>query len=143
MTWLKIDDVAKETGLTKRTIRYYEEIGLIPPPERSEGGVRLYTEKDIQRLNHVLTAKKVLGFSLQELLQFIQISESIELNRKGFCSVEDQSEQLSKMKSVQKELTEQLEMIDRKMEKMQEFKKEMAALLGKVEEALEKNKKND
>jgi MerR family transcriptional regulator, repressor of the yfmOP operon len=143
MTWLKIDDVAKETGLTKRTIRYYEEIGLIPPPERSEGGVRLYTEKDVQRLNHVLTAKKVLGFSLQELLQFIQISESIELNRKGFCSVEDQSEQLSKLKSVQKELTEQLDMIDRKMEKMQEFKKEMAVLLGKVEEALEKNKKND
>ena len=34
----KIDDVAKESGLTKRTIRYYEEIGLLPPPERSTAG---------------------------------------------------------------------------------------------------------
>jgi MerR family transcriptional regulator, repressor of the yfmOP operon len=140
MTWLKIDDVAKHTGLTKRTIRYYEEIGLIPPPERSEGGVRLYTEKDIQRLNHVLTAKKVLGFSLQELLEFIQISESIELNKKGLCNAEDQPEQLSKMKRVKQELIEQLNMIDRKVEKMQEFKKEMEALLQKVETTLEKNK---
>jgi DNA-binding transcriptional MerR regulator len=40
----KIDDDAKRTGLTKRTIRYYEEIGLITPPERSSGGVRLYSE---------------------------------------------------------------------------------------------------
>lgn len=46
----KIDEVTKQVGLTKRTLRYYEEIGLIHPPERSEGNIRLYTDEDIARI---------------------------------------------------------------------------------------------
>ncbi len=65
MERFKIDDVAKATGLTKRTIRYYEEIGLIKPPARSEGGTRLYTAEDIERLKNIVAAREVLGFSLQ------------------------------------------------------------------------------
>ncbi|WP_179090334.1 MerR family transcriptional regulator [Paenibacillus sp. FSL H8-0548] len=47
MELLKIEEVAKRTGLTKRAIRYYEDIGLISAPERSQGGMRLYSEEDI------------------------------------------------------------------------------------------------
>ncbi|SPU05059.1 MerR family transcriptional regulator [Bacillus tequilensis] len=45
LEWMKIDEVAKRSGLTKRTIRFYEEIGLIPAPKRTDGGVRLYSER--------------------------------------------------------------------------------------------------
>lgn len=50
MSLYKIDDVAKECGLTKRTIRYYEEIGVMPSPQRTDGGTRLYTREDIDYL---------------------------------------------------------------------------------------------
>ncbi len=50
MVTYKIDEVAKQCGLTKRTIRYYEEIGLLPSPQRSEGNMRLYTQEDVDLL---------------------------------------------------------------------------------------------
>ncbi len=70
-TYLKIDDVAQQTGLSKRTLRYYEEIGIIPPSERSNGGVRLYSPTIIKRLNDIVRAKDVLGLTLQELQEFL------------------------------------------------------------------------
>src|SRR5215469_3736762 len=45
-----IEHVATRTGLTKRTLRYYEEVGLLPPAERTEGNYRRYSEADVQRL---------------------------------------------------------------------------------------------
>ncbi len=66
----KIDEVTKQVGLTKRTLRYYEEIGLIHPPERSEGNIRLYTDEDIARIKRIVEAKEVLGITLQEMQHF-------------------------------------------------------------------------
>lgn len=84
MEWMKIDQVAKRSGLTKRTIRFYEEIGLIPAPKRTEGGVRLYSEDDMEELEKVTSTKEVLGFSLQELQQFMEMSRQLELNKEGY-----------------------------------------------------------
>ncbi|HEY6780982.1 MAG TPA: MerR family transcriptional regulator [Thermoleophilaceae bacterium] len=65
---LRIGDVAKLTGTTPRTIRYYEEIGLLPAaPEREPGAHRLYEEADVERLQEVLRLKRLLGLSLEEL----------------------------------------------------------------------------
>lgn len=62
----KIDEVTKQVGLTKRTLRYYEEIGLIHPPERSEGNIRLYTDEDIARIKRIVEAKEVLGLRFKK-----------------------------------------------------------------------------
>ena len=53
MTGLTIGQVARRTGLTAKTIRFYEEEGLLPPARRSEGGYRLYSEADLMRLRLV------------------------------------------------------------------------------------------
>ena len=50
---LRIGDVARRTGLTVRTVRYYEEVGLLPPSERLAGGHRVYAEDDIRRLHRI------------------------------------------------------------------------------------------
>ncbi len=62
LEWMKIDQVAKRSGLTKRTIRFYEEIGLIPAPKRTEGGVRLYSEDDMEELEKSPAQKKCSVF---------------------------------------------------------------------------------
>ena len=50
---LRIQEVAAEVGLTPRSIRYYEEVGLLEPAARSEGAYRLYDESDIERLRFI------------------------------------------------------------------------------------------
>ena len=65
---LRIGDVAKLAGTTPRTIRYYEEIGLLPPaPARVSGQHRLYTDAEVERLREVMRLKDLLGVSLEQL----------------------------------------------------------------------------
>ena len=61
---LKIGALAKLSGATTKTIRYYELLGLLPKPERTDSGYRLYDEKDVERLSFIRKAKN-LGFLSQ------------------------------------------------------------------------------
>lgn len=70
-----IGELAERTGLTQRTLRYYEEIGLLPPTSRLEGGFRLYSEADLRRLEHILELKRLLGFSLLEIKEMVEAEE--------------------------------------------------------------------
>jgi DNA-binding transcriptional MerR regulator len=72
----KIGDVAKDLGITARTIRYYEEIGIMGVPERVELGPRKYAKKDIVRLKFILKMKE-LGLSLKEMQE---LAENYDLN---------------------------------------------------------------
>ena len=63
---MKIGELAKATGLTTKTIRYYELHRLLEDPERTESGYRMYGETDVERLEFVKKAKR-LGLSLEEI----------------------------------------------------------------------------
>jgi DNA-binding transcriptional MerR regulator len=67
---LTIGQFARRAGLNPKTIRYYEEIGLLPPPPRNELGYRLYSDEDLPRLRFVQRAK-LLGLSLTEIKQLV------------------------------------------------------------------------
>lgn len=62
---MKIGELARKTGLTTKTIRYYEEIELLPKPPRTESGYRVYSEDDVGRLMFIKKARQ-LGLSLAE-----------------------------------------------------------------------------
>lgn len=64
--WRQIGDVAAELGLSLKTIRHYDEVGLVPPSGRSPGGFRLYTDDDVGRLR-LIKHMKPLGFTLEEM----------------------------------------------------------------------------
>lgn len=132
---LRIDEVAKLTGLTKRTIRYYEEIGLIAPG-RTQGGYRLYGERDIEQLRKVLVAKEVLGFSLQELLQYMNLSDSIQQHKSNYRSTSDRDMRKSELMQIADGLRQEMDMIDQKMKRMEQFKQELADMHGRVLEVL-------
>lgn len=61
-----VGEVAKRMGVTVRTLQYYDRVGLLPPSGESEGGRRLYTDRDVIRLHQILSLKH-LGFSLEEI----------------------------------------------------------------------------
>ncbi len=74
---LRIGDVAKLVGTTPRTIRYYEEIGLLPEaPARPSGGHRVYTDAEVERLREVMRLKELLGVTLEELKTLLAAEES-------------------------------------------------------------------
>jgi DNA-binding transcriptional MerR regulator len=76
-TNLRIGDVAKLAGTTPRTIRYYEEIGLLSgAPERPSGGHRLYTQAEVERLREVIRLKELLGVTLDELKDLLTAEEA-------------------------------------------------------------------
>jgi DNA-binding transcriptional MerR regulator len=74
---LRIGDVARLVGTTPRTIRYYEELGLLPEaPERPSGQHRLYTDAEVERLREVMRLKHLLGLSLEELRTLLTAEEA-------------------------------------------------------------------
>ena len=76
-TELRIGDVAKAVGTTPRTIRYYEEIGLLPrSDDREHGSHRLYSRTDVDRLREVLQLKELLGVSLDELKTLVEAEDA-------------------------------------------------------------------
>src|SRR5437879_11539731 len=70
-----IEQVASRTGLTKRTLRYYEEVGLLPPTGRTEGNYRRYSEADIQRLERIKNLRDLLGFSLADIRTLLEADD--------------------------------------------------------------------
>jgi len=74
---MQIGEVAQRVGLSLRTIRYYEEMGLVVPSARSAGGFRLYTEKDVARLA-LIKRMKPLDFSLDESRDLLSVLDALE-----------------------------------------------------------------
>jgi MerR family copper efflux transcriptional regulator len=74
---VQIGDVAERTGLSLRTIRWYEEVGLVPPSARTSGGFRLYTDADIQRLE-LVKRMKPLDFTLEEMRDLLTTVDQLD-----------------------------------------------------------------
>jgi DNA-binding transcriptional MerR regulator len=74
---LRIGDLARRAGTTPRTIRYYEELGLLPPAaERDAGRHRTYAEGDVERLEQLLRLKDLLGLTLDELRDVVEAEDA-------------------------------------------------------------------
>ncbi|TQS88030.1 MerR family transcriptional regulator [Arthrobacter sp. TS-15] len=71
-TTMHIGELAERTGLSLRTIRHYDEVGLLPATARTDGGFRVYLEEDFDRLM-VIKQMKPLGFSLEEMADILTI----------------------------------------------------------------------
>ena len=85
-TVLRIGEVAKRLGITTRTIRYYEELGLLggPDQDRAAGQHRTYTEADVERLRKAVQLKALLGVSLEELKTLMEAEDSRDARRDEF-----------------------------------------------------------
>lgn len=74
----QIGEVAEAVGLSLRTIRHYEDVGLVEPSARSTGGFRLYTDADIERLR-LIRHMKPLDFTLDEMRQLLEVRDALEV----------------------------------------------------------------
>jgi MerR family transcriptional regulator, repressor of the yfmOP operon len=82
---LRIGEAARQAGTTVRTLRYYEEIGVLPcAGDRASGEHRLYSEQDVERVRGVLRLKELLGLSLEELKHLVEGEELRAVRREEF-----------------------------------------------------------
>jgi len=73
---MQIGELAERSEMSLRTLRHYDEVGLLKPSARSEGGYRLYTEGDLERLL-LIRRMKPLGFSLDEMAELLRITDAL------------------------------------------------------------------
>jgi MerR family transcriptional regulator, repressor of the yfmOP operon len=85
---LRIQEVAEDVGLTPRSIRYYEELGLLKPG-RSEGAYRLYDADDVERLRFIKGLRDDAGFSLAEINQLLEDEVARSRNRERLAETDD------------------------------------------------------
>ena len=73
----RVGEVAEHLGVSPRTIKYYEEIGLVEPEERSRGGFRLYGEKEVGRIERILRMKG-MGYSLAAIREILTVRDAAQ-----------------------------------------------------------------
>ena len=111
---LRIHEVAAETGLTTRAIRYYEEIGLLEPAARSEGDYRLYDASDLDRLQFIRSLRDDAGFSLAQVGKLLEDEAARERNRARMDNTTDPDERRGLIVDARTRVTEQIEILESK-----------------------------
>jgi DNA-binding transcriptional MerR regulator len=87
--YFRIQEVASELGLTTRSIRYYEELGLLSPAARSDGSYRLYDASDVERLRFIKGLRDDAGFSLAEIGQLLEDEAARVKSREAYSHTGD------------------------------------------------------
>src|SRR5581483_12005788 len=110
-----IDQVAAQTGLTKRTLRYYEEVGLLPPTGRTEGNYRRYSEADIERLERIKKLRDLLGFSLNDIRNLLEADDERGQIKEAYRQETEAAAKIAQLERADELLREQLHIIEQKI----------------------------
>ncbi len=127
--YLQIGEVAERTGVTQRTLRFYEEKGLLRPPSRMDGGFRLYSEEDVKRVEMIRRLQDLLGVTLADIKEMVDAQEMLRELRAQYrpeAGVEEKRRQLQKAIDV---VQAQYAIVKQKCGQMEEMK-------GQLEERL-------
>jgi DNA-binding transcriptional MerR regulator len=125
---IRIGEVAERTGLTPRTIRYYEEIGLLPgPPERRKGEHRAYDDGDVERLTELTRLRDLLNLSLDELKQLVEAEEARAAIRERFQATDSDTERVRLLDAALPHVETQIELVRHRMDELQRLESELVA----------------
>lgn len=120
---MQIGEVAARTELSLRTIRHYEETGLVVPSARSRGGFRLYTETDVQRLM-VIRRMKPLGFTLDRMRDLLDATDRLDAD--SDLDAEERERLLDRVREYEQAAAEQVDRLRVQLARAEDF----AATLG-------------
>ncbi|MBQ1092134.1 MerR family transcriptional regulator [Streptomyces sp. B93] len=122
---MQIGEVAARTELSLRTIRHYEETGLVVPSARSQGGFRLYTENDVARLM-VVRRMKPLGFSLDQMRDLLDATDRLDAG----ADAEEREALLERVRGYQQAAAEQVEKLRVQLARAEDFEGTLRARLA-------------
>lgn len=129
----QIGEVAERTGVTQRTLRFYEEKGLLDPPERMEGGFRLYSDEDINRVTYIRRLQELLGFTLSEIKEMVDAEEELQQIAATRRPDLELSERVERVSTVVAALSRQLEVVDHKVTHLSAMKEELSTKMARMQ----------
>ena len=134
---LQIGEVAERTGVTQRTLRFYEEKGLLHAPTRMEGGFRLYSEDDVERVERIKRMQTLLGLSLAEIKEMVE-AEEIKLQIKAeYRRDAEVSERRAKLRKAMQLTEGQVAIIAQKLGALQDMQDRLEQKLAQYRGWLE------
>jgi MerR family transcriptional regulator, repressor of the yfmOP operon len=133
----KIGEVADDVGITQRTIRYYEELGLLGVDRaRLKGSHRLFTEADIARLRELVRLRNLLGLSLDELTRLAEAAQVSQCLRARWETSTEDAERAEIIEAAIPNVERQLELVRARQRSLAEFEAELTAKLARMRERL-------
>jgi MerR family transcriptional regulator, repressor of the yfmOP operon len=134
---LRIGEAAELTGTTPRTIRYYEEIGLLPgPSDREQGKHRSYTDADVERINEIVRLRDLLGLSLDQLSRLLEAETARAELRREYQATEDAAERDRILHSSLHHIGTQLELVRSRRIELEKLEQELTDKQALVREKL-------
>ena len=124
---LRIGELAERTGVTPRTIRYYEEIDLLARSERRKGSHRAYDEADVERVLELTRLRDLLNLSLDELKQLVEAEEARAILRRRFHETDSDVERLRIVEEALPHVDTQLALVRRRREELDRLAAELVA----------------
>jgi DNA-binding transcriptional MerR regulator len=129
----RIGDVAERVGVTTRTIRYYEELGLLGTASaRTKGAHRLYAETDIARLEELIRLRDLLGLSLEELVGLAEAEEARAALRDQWAESATDTERARIVEAAIPLVERQLELVRARQDRLSEFAGELSEKLRRL-----------
>jgi len=142
-TGIRISDAATRAGVSARTLRYYEELGLLTPSLYTPGGERRYTSEDLLALDRILELREVLGMNLDEIKEFLSFETRLDelrttyLATKGGTSARARAEQKATLREAL-ELNESLaEQLNAKLARMDAFRNKLSGDAARCRQLLD------
>jgi DNA-binding transcriptional MerR regulator len=130
---LRIGELAEQVGVTPRTIRYYEELGLLDrSANRTKGAHRHYTESDVQRLRELIRLRDLLGLSLDELVALARAEETRSALRQQWHDDPTEEERAQILDRAIEIAQQQLALVNTRREKLDEFATELKDKLSRL-----------
>jgi DNA-binding transcriptional MerR regulator len=118
---LQIGEVAERTGVTQRTLRFYEEKGLLRPPSRMEGGFRLYSEEDVKRVKHIRRLQDLLGVSLADIKEMVEADHVLRELRAQYDPSAEINEKRRQLERAIEVTQAQFQIVKQKIQQMREM----------------------
>jgi DNA-binding transcriptional MerR regulator len=123
---LRIGEVAELTGTTPRTIRYYEEIGLLPgAADRTQGRHRSYTEADVERVREIIRLRDLLGLSLDQLSELLEAETARAELRKEYAHTDDPERQRRILDQALGHIVTQLSLVRERRRELEQLEREL------------------
>jgi DNA-binding transcriptional MerR regulator len=134
---LRIGEVAEQVGVTTRTIRYYEELGLLGGADRSKGAHRYYADADVARLRELIRLRDLLGLSLDALVALAEAEEARAALRDQWHGDPTDEERVAILERAIELAERQLELVDARRRTIDEFAGELTEKLDSLRSRLD------
>ena len=136
----QIGEVAEITGLTHRTLHYYEEIGLLGERDHAPGKHRVYTDKDLERISRVTRFKELMGHQLSEIKELVDLDLERQSLREAAATADNKAVKVRKLERIRELLIKELGLLTERQSMLSEVERLLNERIKDVEADIRKLK---